>query len=224
MKRLSFHAWLALIALGILLWAGAAPAALRQKNVLILNSYHHGFKWSDEQTQGFIDSLSANGELKFYVEYMGTKWAYDTAYLEQLPATYRLKFGKIPFDLILATDDDALDFLLKHRDQVFGRIPVVFCGVNWFSAQRLSGKALYTGVNEDADLAANLDLMLKLHPGVKRIYLVVDLTTTGRIVRQKIDQLLPRYRDRVASAYSTTWRCPGTSPRSAPSLTTAWSS
>lgn len=191
-----------LIILAALILVRATPAwAAPQKNVLILNSYHHGFKWSDEQTQGVIDALSPlKAEIKLYIEFMGTKWAFDPKYLDQLQATYQMKFSATSFDLIVATDDDALRFLLQRRDRLFGVIPVVFCGVNWFSPDLIEGKSLYTGVNEDADIAANFDLMLSLHPGVRKIYAVVDLTTTGNIVRKKIQELQPRYRDRVEIA------------------------
>ncbi len=47
--------------------------------------------------------------------------------------TYRLKYQAIHFDLIAATDNDAFDFLIAHRDDLFGETPVVFCGVNWFA-------------------------------------------------------------------------------------------
>jgi hypothetical protein len=168
------------------------------KHVLILHSYHHGFKWTDEQSDSVIAQLSSSGiPIKYYIEYMGTKWVYDSEYLERLPDLYRLKFKNTSFDLIVATDDDAFTFLLKYRDDLFGEIPVVFCGVNWFDGQRIHGRSGYTGVNEDADIALNIDLMLRLHPQVKNIYMVVDLTTTGRIVRKKIEDLIPAYSDRI---------------------------
>ncbi len=96
-----------------------------------------GFKWTDEETQGAIAALNAAGVAsKFYVEYMGTKWTFDKQYFEQLHDTYKLKFRTIHFDLIIATDDDAFNFLLNYRDDVFGKVPVVFCGVNWFNQER----------------------------------------------------------------------------------------
>jgi len=183
----------------LLIVMGASTGNAEKNRVLILNSYHQGFKWTDEQTQGAITALNAAGiDAKYYVEYMGTKWTFDKRYFEQLRDTYKLKFSTIHFDLIIATDNDAFNFLLSYRNDIFGKIPVVFCGVNWFRQEMLSGHSLYTGVNEDADIALNIDLMLQLHPKVKNIYMVVDLTTTGRIVHQKILEILPKYKDKVA--------------------------
>lgn len=177
----------------------SAPAfAQTTKHVLILNSYHQGYKWTDEETQGVVAAIGASGkQVKIYVEYMGTKWAFDRQYFDKLQEIYRLKYRTVHFDLIVATDNDAFNFLVAHRDALFGKVPVVFCGVNWFDPEMLKGRSFYTGVNEDADIALNFDLMLRLHPNVKNIYMVVDLTTTGQIVHQKIRVILPRYRDRV---------------------------
>ncbi len=169
-----------------------------KKHVLILNSYHQGYKWTDEVTKGAIENItSKRNDIRFYVEYMGAKWVFDKQYFEQLQDIYKTKYRNVSFDAIIATDNDAFDFIKKYRNGIFGEIPVVFCGVNWFKNEDLSGQTLYTGVNEDADIETNLDLMLKLHPMVKNIYIVMDLTTTGQIVHQKVKELIPRYMNRV---------------------------
>ncbi len=184
----------------LLLFISARQAfAASSKHVLILNSYHHGFKWTDEESDSVITELNNSSvHVKYYTEYMGTKWTYNKDYLGQLPDLYRQKYKDISLDLIVATDDDAFTFLLNHRDETFGKIPVVFCGVNWFDRRRLRDHSGYTGVNEDADISLNIDLMLRLHPEVKNIYTVVDLTTTGRIVHRKIQDIIPVYKDKIA--------------------------
>lgn len=182
----------------LLLWAGT-PEAADKRNILILNSYHQGYKWTDDQLQGILESIDPDrGNCSFYIEFMGTKWIHGPIYSATLRSLYTTKYRKTPFDLIIATDNDALDFLLLFRDDVFGEVPVVFCGINWFDPARLKGRRLYTGVNEDADIAATIDLMLTLHPGTTAIHAVTDGTTTGRIVAKKLNGLRPRYRDRVA--------------------------
>ena len=107
-----------------------------KKNVLILNSYHQGYKWTDDETQGAIAGLDpVRNDFKVVIEYMATKWAYDEPYFEQLRRTYKYKFQNIRFDLIIATDDDAFNFLKHNRDELFPNMPVVFCGINWFKPE-----------------------------------------------------------------------------------------
>jgi PAS domain S-box-containing protein len=174
-----------------------------KKNVLILNSYHQGYKWTDDETQGAIAGLDpARNGFKVVIEYMGTKWAYAEPYFEQLRSTYRYKFHGIRFDLIIATDDDAFNFLKRNRDELFPNTPVVFCGVNWFKPESVpAGFKGYTGVNEDVDIPATLDLMLRLHPGAKKVFVVTDMTTTGKKVHAQFEDIVPRYKDRVSFAF-----------------------
>jgi len=170
-----------------------------KQNILILNSYHPGYKWTDDETRGILDGLeSMKDASKFYIEYMGTKWANSAPYFDSLLATYREKYRDIRFSVIFVTDNDAFEFVRTHRNSIFGNVPVVFCGVNWFKDEDLKGQKLFTGINEDADIAATLDLMLALHPKTTSVLAVMDSTTTGRIVHAKILELEPQYRGKIA--------------------------
>jgi hypothetical protein len=114
-----------------------------RKNLLILNSYSQGYQWTDDETRGAIETLAPlKNDLKLCIEYMGTKYASDEEYFEQLQRTLKQKFRSVRFDLIIAMDNDALAFLVEYRDEMFGRVPVVFCGVNYFSDDDLQGQPL----------------------------------------------------------------------------------
>jgi PAS domain S-box-containing protein len=181
----------------VMLWPGTAASA-DKKNILILNSYHQGYKWTDEQLLGILESIAPDrNSCSFFIEFMGTKWIHGPIYSATLRSLYTTKYRKTPFDLIIATDNDAFEFLLLFRDDLFGEVPVVFCGINWLDPARVAHHRGFTGVNEDADIAATLDLMLALHPGTKTIHVVIDHTTTGRIVEDQLNELLPRYRGKV---------------------------
>ncbi|HUL00035.1 MAG TPA: ABC transporter substrate binding protein, partial [Nitrospirota bacterium] len=177
--------------------------AQNTKNVLILNSYHQGYKWTDDETQGAIAGLDPDrNDLKIFIEYMGTKWAFEDPYFAQLSEMFNYKFRKFRFDMIIATDDDAFNFLKRYRDELFPNTPVVFCGVNWFKPESVpSGFKGYTGVNEDADIPATLDLMLKLHPGAKKVYVVNDITTTGKEIHAEFEGIIPKYKDKVSFTF-----------------------
>ena len=174
-----------------------------KKNVLILNSYHQGYKWTDDETRGAIAGLDpVRNDIKVVTEYMGTKWAYAEPYFEQLRSTYRYKFQNIRFDLIIATDDDAFNFLKRNRDELFPNTPVVFCGVNWFKPGSVpAGFKGYTGVNEDVDIPATLDLMLNLHPGARKVFVVTDMTTTGKKIHAQFEGIIPKYKDKVGFTF-----------------------
>jgi sigma-B regulation protein RsbU (phosphoserine phosphatase) len=155
-----------------------------RKNVLILNSYHQGFKWTDDITRGVVSALNpVSGETRVYIEYMDTKWTNGDRYYDQLFRLLKIKYSKTRFALIVCSDTDAFVFLRDHRDDLFGRVPTVFCGVNYFAPEDLRGKRLFTGVSETADLRETFDLALKLHPRTKGILVINDNGTAGTKVR-----------------------------------------
>jgi PAS domain S-box-containing protein len=191
----------------ILLFCFSSPLLAEQfgqhKNILLLNSYHQGYKWTDDQTQGALEGLGVvkNG-FKVFTENMSTKLISSEPYFAVLANTFEFKFKHIRFDLIIATDDDAFAFLERYRDKLFPNTPVVFCGVNWFNPESVpAGFKEYTGINEDADIPATLDLMLKLHPGTRKIYIIADATTTGRKIHAQFDKVASQYKDNVSFVF-----------------------
>jgi signal transduction histidine kinase len=181
----------------LLLAASGAAHAAEPRRVLILNSYHQGYKWTDDETRGVISAIGHTKNVRVYVEYMGTKWSSDQAYFRQLRDIYQSKFRKIPFDVIVATDNDAFDFLRRYRDEVFGKLPTVFCGVNVFQMENLAGYDLFTGLNETAEFKENIDLILRLHARTKTIVFITDTSITGRKTHDLFVQAVPEYRGRI---------------------------
>ena len=173
----------------------AAADAASGKRVLVLHSYYKGYKWTDDEHRGISAALEpVLGVENVFVEYMDTKRFFEERYVSQLPEVYRRKYLDHRIDLIVATDDRALEFLVEHRDDVFPGTPVVFCGVNYFRDEKLKGRPLFTGVSEDVDLGASLDTALALHPGTRRIYVVNDDTETGRAVRARLAEIGPSWK------------------------------
>jgi PAS domain S-box-containing protein len=198
-----FWRGLPLLLVAILLAAPlAAESPQRQRHILLLNSYHQGFKWTDDEVRGVLSGFAHQSETpKVYIEYMGSKWNADPAYLDQLRHTYRQKYAAIPFDVVIATDNDAFDFLRAHRDEIFGRVPTVFCGVNFFQPNALDGIDLCTGTSETVDFKANLDLLLRLHPAVKRIALITDTSVTGQHILREARTFIPSYEQRLSFVF-----------------------
>jgi len=128
------------------------------QKVLILNSYHKEFKWTDTQVSAAKEVLSEGiKDLELFVEYMDTKRIYNKEYLEYLFHIYRLKYKKIQFDAIIATDDNALWFVVKYHKDVFGEAPVTFCGINDYKKSLLEGKQQFTGLVEVLDIKPTID-------------------------------------------------------------------
>ena len=175
-----------------------AHASDAKKNVLVLHSYHKGYLWTDDIADGISRILSA-GPLRLNVqyEYMDSKKVFDEIYLKQIVELYRYKFSKQQFDAIISSDDNAFNFLRDYRDELFPGTPVIFCGTNYMTAERKAQLSNSTGVNEDASVKGNLELILRLHPQASPLVVITDATTTGMRVKQKLDELEPAFQDRT---------------------------
>ena len=195
------HGWKSVLLLvGLLLsilTAVSHPAGARaqseRKQVLFINSYHPGYKFSDDITNAILATFKERGNIDLRIEYLDTKRIQSAEYFEQVYQVLSLKYGKEQPDLIMSSDDDALNFLIKYADTLFPHVPVVFAGANYFDPTRLEGYENFTGISEEADVAGTLDLALSLHPEVTNIVVVNDTSVTGQKVRAIFTGLTPRY-------------------------------
>jgi len=172
-----------------------------KRHVLVLNAYNKGYKWTDNEVQGIEDSFANDSNVILHIEYMDTKVINDETHFSLLRDLYKNKYSRFKFDAIISTDDDALKFLRKYRDELFGSVPVVFCGVNNFSEKKVADFNNFTGVNEEADFVANMELILKLHPEVKKLYVINDRLTTGKSLQQAFETTLEQYEDKLHEVY-----------------------
>jgi PAS domain S-box-containing protein len=165
------------------------------KNVLVLNSYHPGYGWSDDIIKGIESVLGKLGDnIDIYIEYMDTKMTSDDTHFQNLFRLYLHKYSNSFFDVIIGSDNNAFDFLLEHRSMLFPGVPLVFCGVNDFKDSMLTGHKYVTGVVEEADFKGTIDIALKLHPETRNVYVISDQTRSGRTNTEKLRRIIPDYK------------------------------
>lgn len=189
---------LAVIALSCLLLVTSAKNTAAQtrperKQVLLIHSYHNGYKWSDDITRGIRDGLGGDKNIDLRIEYLDTKRIPDKKHFPAIHQLFQSKYKEAKIDLVMSTDDDALNFLLTYADTLFPGTPVVFLGANFFDPARLTGRSQFTGISEEIDIGGTLDLAIQLHPNLRRVVFVNDTTITGQIIHQKIQAFAPLY-------------------------------
>jgi ABC-type uncharacterized transport system substrate-binding protein len=170
-------------------------ASAEKKEVLIIHSYHKGYKWTEDEGKGIEDAIKASGlDVTIQTEYLDTKRVTGEGYFQQVSEIYKQRFADRKFSVILVTDDDAFNFIFKYRDKIFGEpVPVVFAGCNDFDRKRLIGVKNITGVNEAADVKDNIDLIVRINPGIRKIVMITDNTISGQIVKQTAETIIPSY-------------------------------
>ena len=173
------------------------PHASGKQKVLVLHSYHN-MGWTRTIQEGIESVFSKSGiAVEMDIEYMDTlrhppKDSF--AYLEDL---YRKKYGHISFDVILLSDNYALEFILSRRDKLFPEVPIVFCGINDFREEQLHGQSGITGVNEELDIKGTIELASRIMPNIKKFLVISDRTPTGLANRRKFERTLSGFSHKV---------------------------
>ena len=122
---------------------------------------------------------------------------YTLEYIQKLKDLIKAQYSLIHFDVIIASDNDAFDFLRQYRGELFPGVPVVFSALNDFAPSMLEGRRDITGIAENTDYAGTVELALKLYPRTRTVVTVVDNTTTGRAHRSVVEKIVPRFTGRV---------------------------
>jgi len=170
----------------------AAAQSARQPRILILNSYHRGYPWTDEQNEGAFKVFKETGlYYDIHAEYLDWKRFPSADHLESSLKYFRRTYAAHPIDVILTTDDRALQFALDHRDEVFSAAPVVFGGVYPDDAARMiEGKDKVTGVYQRMDIEGTLRTALAIQPNPQAVYVINELSESGHGTEREMERVV----------------------------------
>jgi ABC-type uncharacterized transport system substrate-binding protein len=176
----------------LLVLASAAPAAVAAvapARLLVVDSYHAGYPWSDgiraslaatlELTDRGADSLATDdGRLVGRVVYLDTKRHPEAAWAREQARLALTVCETWQPDVVVACDDNAVRHLVVPH--LLGRpLPVIYCGVNWDAGVYGLPAGNVTGMVE-TEQVADLLATLRPHAAGDRVGLLLLDTTTGR--------------------------------------------
>jgi diguanylate cyclase (GGDEF)-like protein/PAS domain S-box-containing protein len=173
--------------------------------VLVINSYHQGFPWSDGIYSGFKKVIDeADFPVDLHVEYLDTK-RFSSKTMFPLAAAMMAVKSAHHFDAIVVTDNNALSFLMKYRQSHFAGIPAIFVGINSYSQDLIGADKLITGIAETTAPDANYQLLMSLHPDMTEVVLLSDTTPTGLAEQQRFVQAAQPYESRFSVRSISDW-------------------
>jgi PAS domain S-box-containing protein len=152
----------------------------RAKHVLLLNSF------TERSTFDYADNVKSAVRsrvpwpLDFYEESIDGFRLDDAGYEKGLVETFRSSYGKQKLDLVIVMETPALQFAERHRDELFFRAPIVFLDV---ADIRFAGQAIppgITGVTENVDVRATIDLAMRLHPDTSTVAIITNTSTLAK--------------------------------------------
>ncbi|WP_163835574.1 ABC transporter substrate-binding protein [Spartinivicinus ruber] len=156
------------------------------RDILIIESYHSGFKWSRDYVKAISESLP-----EFTVQHfqMDTKRLPPVIYPARADKAWKVIQAIDPI-LIFLGDDNALQYLSHKISET--NYPAVYLGIN--SNPRNTGIYKYkniTGVLERPLLKRSLITAKRILPNLKKVLLLFDDSTTSHHTMQDFFQNKP---------------------------------
>lgn len=169
-----------------LLFVTIQMAYCKPSQILILNSYHTNLSWSQSIIKGISAEFNDHFDQPYdlFIEDLDSKRFVGKHYEKSFVKYLKEKYQSSSIDLIIANDDNAFDFLVQYKHSLFGDIPVVMSGLNF----NHNYPPEYTGIKEEIEICENFELIQRLHPDLEQLYIIVDNTNTGQIIRKNILQ------------------------------------
>lgn len=176
-----------------------APAGQRadvMPRVLYLSAYSYYWQAVPLEMAGIQKILGSNAIINY--EFMDTKNThYSNSYTEFYNVlSYKLK-QRPSYDAVIIGGDEALDFTMHYRDNLFPDTPIVFMGVaNYVNAEVASSLPWFTGVSAKNDFRTNLELAAKMRPNAKKVTFLVDHNSRYicKQIQKEVGTILKKYK------------------------------
>ncbi len=211
-KRLSFRGYpaiLLLFASALMLPAGALAGA-EKPGILYINSYENGYAWSDNILSGVRSAIEDSRlAVNLQIEYMDTKKHYDRQIEKILLDYYRYKFRNVHFDVVIVSDNNAFEFMLRYRQELTPGVPLVFCGINDFNPALIAGYEDVTGIVENIHFKDIIETALAFRPDTQHLIIIGDHSATGNAIENQIRNALPHFSGRLSVEFRKGFSQPG---------------
>jgi diguanylate cyclase (GGDEF)-like protein/PAS domain S-box-containing protein len=180
MKKFRFFIYIFFL-VSFILFKSSSAAAAEVKNILVLHSYNEGFAWTSSISKGInsvFDTSSTNVNIKY--DYMDLKENSNADYLEHFLNVQKMKYFHIKFDVIIASDNGAMDYIFQHGDSLFPNTPIVLCGINEINPSILLSKPQYKIVKENIEVEEMIKNILSIFPHTTTINVYGSNSASGK--------------------------------------------
>jgi len=197
---------LVLFAALVFIWPTTVSAQPTSRTYRVLALYwdNKDFPGNIKFDESFKAVLQANhpGEVEYYPEYMettrfpGQNQAFFHEYLRQ-------KYAGRKIDVVVATADIPLNFLLQYRADLFPTSPIVFVTNHAPSTETLGAGPGATGIVHQSTHQQTLNLALSLHPNTNQVFVISGSPEHDKRFEKSARQELGGFENRVRITYLT---------------------
>jgi len=164
-----------------LIFSGREAAAkllpIQEKPIILhLNSYNAQNEWERSQMESIRGSLGTKTALEYYSINLNSNEPHSQVSFNLIISEMiRTEFVSRYPDLIIASGNEAYNFVLDNYHLLFSKVPILFFGVHKFNDPLLYGlEDNITGVFEEISFFETVSQMLKSFPETRRIFVLND--------------------------------------------------
>ncbi len=153
------------------------------RNVLVIFSNDKQLPANIEVERGLRESFSepVDRDVDFFTEFLDDPAFTGEAYEQTIITYLRDKYALRKPEVLVAGGRPALDFLLRHRAQLFPDVPVVHLAVARDAIAKVQPlPANVVGVPIDYDFGGTIQQALRWHPGTRRLVVVTGASASDR--------------------------------------------
>ncbi|WP_321313989.1 ABC transporter substrate binding protein [Halarcobacter sp.] len=165
-------------------------------SILIINSYHKGYEFSDSIINGIEKTLYTHTDIDLNILYMDSKRVTSKEYLNSLKKLYKVQLKNRKYDLIIAVDRFAYDFVLNIYHEFFTNEPILAVGIENFSHEKAKSYGVEDKVSallERRDLQGNVDIIRTIFPSMNKLYIINDKSLNALHTEPLINELMDNF-------------------------------
>src|SRR5215510_10897518 len=182
-----------------------AQQSAAPKRVLVLYWYGKDFPANVRFDQSFQAALPSapGGTVEYYPEYLESDRFPGESQAQGLCDYLRRKYADRTIDVVVAAGRPALDFLLKNRNGLFTKTPIVFLMSSYPMKEELAAEPGLTGIVTNNTYRKTLDLALRLHPGTEQVFIISGTLERDKRIETMAREELQGYESRARVSYIT---------------------
>ena len=188
-----------LLAIGCLLLAAIAMAG-ETRHVLVLYSNNRLLPANLEVDGGLRETITISAELS--AEFLDSPRFDGESYVRALTTFLREKYALRPPEVLVVVSNEALDFLLRHRTELFPQIPVVHLAVTRSFLRSIPPlPANVVGVPIEYDFSNTITQALRWHPQVRHLVVVTGAAPWDRDWEARLRHEVTPFVDRAPAEF-----------------------
>jgi len=186
---------------GLWLALASTGTAAGMETVLVLHSNSRLAPGNIAADRGLRDAMatSTNPAVQIFSEFLDEPAFGGEAYDRTMATYLREKYAARPPNAIVAVSDSALDFLLRHRAQLFESAPLVHLGVSKSHLRSLDPlPADVIGVPIEYDFSGTIEQAMRWHPSARRLVIVTGASERDRGWEARLRREVPQVAGNVS--------------------------